>query len=97
MQIKEQPYKRIIFVCCNQRENNRECCNNSGGNIIRDSLKRIVKEQNLKDKIRICKSGCMGECDLGVNLMVFPDNIWIKDADESAIDEIAATYILPLR
>lgn len=39
----------------------------------------------------------MGECDLGVNLMVFPDNIWIKDADESAIDEIAATYILPLR
>ena len=39
----------------------------------------------------------MGRCWIGVNLMVFPDNVWIKDADESDIDDIAATYILPLR
>ncbi|MGR3318941.1 MAG: (2Fe-2S) ferredoxin domain-containing protein [Candidatus Anammoxibacter sp.] len=97
MEVKTLPYERIIFVCCNQRENNEECCNNSGGSEIREKLKSIVKGYNLNKRVRIAKSGCMGKCDSGVNVMIFPNNIWLKNVTDKDIAEILLQYVEPLR
>ena len=97
MEVKTFPYKRIIFVCCNQRKNNEECCNNSGGSEIRDKLKCIVEKYNLNKLVRIAKSGCMGKCDSGVNIMIFPENIWLKDVTDKNIAEIIRQYVEPSR
>ncbi|MGR3218433.1 MAG: (2Fe-2S) ferredoxin domain-containing protein [Candidatus Anammoxibacter sp.] len=97
MEVKAVPYERIIFVCCNQRKNGEECCNKLGGSEIRDRLKRITKEYNLNKRIRIAGCGCLGKCNAGVNIMIFPDNVWLKDVTENNISEIVLQYIEPLR
>ncbi len=97
MQPDTIPYKRIIFVCCNQRDEGKECCNNKGGSEIRDKLKRAVAEYGIKQKIRVCKSGCMGQCGTGVNIMIFPDNIWLKNLTTNDIPKIINDYIDPLK
>ncbi|MGR3177620.1 MAG: (2Fe-2S) ferredoxin domain-containing protein [Candidatus Anammoxibacter sp.] len=97
MEVKTLPYERIIFVCCNQRENNEECCNNSGGSEIRDKLKSVVKEYNLNKRVRISKSECMGKCDSGVNIMIFPDDIWLENVTNKDVSEIVRQYVEPLR
>ena len=96
MQIEKLPYERTIFVCSNQREKGT-CCNNSGGSKIRDKLKDFLKEHNLNKRIRVSRSGCMGKCDSGVNIMVFPDNVWIKNTSEGDTMEIITKYIEPLK
>lgn len=93
MKKEKLPYERIISVCCNQRDDGRDCCNNSGASEIREKLKSVVKKHGIQNKIRVCKSGCLGKCSTGVNVMIHPDNIWIKNTTTSDTDEIIQLYI----
>jgi len=93
MNTESLPYERIIFVCCNQRDGARVCCNDSGGNKIREKLKEVVKEYGIQKKVRVSKSGCLGQCGTGVNIVISPDNIWLKNVTEDDIDEIIKLYI----
>ena len=95
MNTHQSPYKRVIFVCCNSREQGI-CCSPSGtleGEQIRGWLKEYVKSKGLKGKIRVAKSGCMDLCSHGPNVMIFPDNIWLKGVKKEDLAQITEQYI----
>ncbi len=76
--MKEQgvPYVRMVFVCTNIREeDSRPACGLRGGEKICEALKEEVKKRGLKGKIRALKSGCMDLCELGPNVMMFPEKV----------------------
>jgi (2Fe-2S) ferredoxin/ubiquitin len=104
MQDGQQPYKRIVFVCTNQREpGERVCCADGHGDAIRDQLKALVKERGLRGRVRVCKSGCMDRCEEGPNVMVFPGDVWLRGVQETDVpaimqrleDELRAENALP--
>lgn len=73
------PFKKIIFVCTNARENGETACSNpergsNCGMSLLETLRDAVKKRGLKGKIRVAKSGCMDVCALGPNIMVFDSN-----------------------
>ena len=88
------PYKRIIFVCLNDRPDGA-CCNVRGSQI-KEDLKSYVKSRDLKGVVRISGSGCMDQCALGPNIMIFPDNIWYHDVTANELEDIKRLYIDPL-
>jgi len=88
------PYKRIIFVCVNQRADGA-CCS-EGGEKVREELKTYAKSKGLKGIVRVSKSGCLDQCALGPNVMIFPDNIWYSRVGEHELKEIKQLYIDPL-
>ncbi|GMV99216.1 MAG: hypothetical protein AMXMBFR84_03550 [Candidatus Hydrogenedentota bacterium] len=89
MEKNELPFQKMIFVCCNQREpGDRVCCADCGGPVLQERLKAMVKERQLRSKIRVSKSGCMDRCEDGPNLMIFPDNIWLSGVQESDLEGI---------
>jgi len=92
---KNLPYKRIIFVCINQRLEGEACCS-SAGQKIREELKAYAKERSLKGIIRVSASQCMDKCEIGPNIMIFPENIWYHNASVDDITEIKREYIDPL-
>ena len=93
MQKTPFPYQKIIFVCTNKRENDAICCSRGGSVAIRDALKRYVKENGLKGKVRVSQSGCMDLCSQGPNVMVFPDGIWYKDVQMEDVPTIIQNHI----
>ncbi|MBI1976633.1 MAG: (2Fe-2S) ferredoxin domain-containing protein [Candidatus Omnitrophica bacterium] len=95
MRSQKTPYQRIIFVCCNSREDG-VCCSPEGnptGEQFREWLKEYIEKKGLKGKIRVARSGCMDLCRQGPNLMVFPDNIWLNGVRKDELPRIAAEYI----
>lgn len=83
------PYKKIIFVCGNQREpGERVCCADSGGVALHAKLKEIVKARGLRGRIRVSKSGCMNRCEYGPNIMIFPDNVWYSHVTEADLEPL---------
>jgi len=92
---KNLPYKRIIFVCINKRPEGEDCCS-SAGQQIREDLKAYAKERNLKGIVRVSASQCMDKCEIGPNIMIFPENIWYHNATSEDIEEIKREYIDPL-
>lgn len=88
-------YKHHVFFCTNQREDGARCCGASGGQAMRDYLKKQVKKLGLNgpDKCRINSAGCMDRCDQGPLLVVYPEAVWYTYVDEQDIDEILREHL----
>ncbi len=76
-------YKKHILVC----ELGSHCAA-KGADGMRDLLKEIVTERGLEGQVKLGGAGCLGACDFGPNLVIYPDGIWyfgVQQADLARI------------
>ena len=89
-------YDKHVFFCINQRDPGEGCCNDFGSARLRDYVKDKVKElgiSNEQSSIRINSAGCLGRCDDGPVLVVYPEGTWYTYVDESDLDEIIEEHL----
>ncbi|WP_035383154.1 (2Fe-2S) ferredoxin domain-containing protein [Ferriphaselus sp. R-1] len=85
-------YDKHVFFCTNQRAPGEGCCNDLGAQRLRDYTKDKVKALGLPN-IRINSAGCLGRCDLGPVIVVYPEETWYTYVDESDLDEIIESHL----
>ena len=86
MNISKPAFAKYLFVCENQRADGA-CCGPEGVHL-RETLKKIVKDKGLAERIRVSRSGCLDVCSEGPNILLMPDNIWFKHVEEKDVEEI---------
>lgn len=88
-------YKYHIFFCTNQREAGEACCNNHGATAMRDYCKQRVKElgERIPGQVRVTNAGCLGRCDQGPAIVIYPEAIWYTYVDKEDIDEIVDLHL----
>ena len=71
-------YQKHVFICENQKDPGKQCCQDGDATAMRVYAKQRVKELDPKGikKIRINKAGCLGRCKLGPVIVVYPDAVW---------------------
>lgn len=89
-------FQHHVFFCTNQRAAGEACCNNHGASELRAYAKDRVKAlgEQLADKVRINTAGCLGRCELGPVLVVYPEAVWYTYVDTDDIDEIIDEHLL---
>ena len=87
----ESPYIAHVFVCTNDRQGVRKSCADNNSALTKAKLKAIVNERGWKGKVRISTSGCMGLCDKGSNVMIYPQRVWFSGSLPDELDEIVST------
>jgi (2Fe-2S) ferredoxin len=81
VQQKPIPYRKTVFVCANVREGKIACANpGRGGDEICRALKDAVKEAGLAGSVRVVRSGCLGLCAHGPNVLILPEGEWLAGA-----------------
>ena len=85
---KESPYTSHIFVCTNDRGGERKSCADNNSAQVRSKLKEAINDLGWKGKVRVSKSGCMGLCAKGSNVMIYPQKIWFSEVFPEDVDEI---------
>ena len=70
----------IINVCVGSS------CHLKGSYDVVETLKRLIAEQNLEDKIELKASFCLGNCSNGVSMKV--DDEFIQNANPENIEKI---------
>ncbi len=88
-------YTKHIFFCVNQRNNGERCCNDFNAEALAAYAKTKIKALGLAGKtgVRINKAGCLGRCDEGPLLVIYPDNVWYRYTTQQDIDEIIAEHV----
>jgi len=83
-------YSKHVFICTNQKEVGKTCCANSGGKSYFNYLKTRMKELGCHGpgKIRVSQSGCLGRCNEGPCIAIYPDGLWYTYHSFDDIDEI---------
>lgn len=89
-------FKHHVFFCSNQRAPGEDCCNNHGATDMRNYAKDRVKALKLDGpgKVRINNAGCLGRCDFGPVVVIYPEETWYTYVDKSDIDEIIQEHLV---
>jgi (2Fe-2S) ferredoxin len=89
-------YSKHVFFCENQRPAGEDSCNNHNAKAARDYVKNRVKMLGISTQqncIRINSAGCLGRCDLGPVLVIYPEAIWYTYIDQTDLDEIIDEHL----
>ena len=93
METAPTPYKRQIFVCTNNASGEKASCGDHKGEEVFRQLREIAKARKLHPNVRVAQAKCLGQCAQGVNIMVYPENIWHSGVRLEDVAKIADTYI----
>lgn len=88
-------YKKHIFVCTNQKEAGKKCCANQGGYAYFTYLKEKLSErgQHGAGKFRVSQSGCLGRCDTGPCMVIYPEGQWFTFHSFDEMDDIIKQHL----
>jgi (2Fe-2S) ferredoxin len=88
--------ERHIFVCVNEREaaSEKGCCFSKGGKAVRDELKKQLAVRGLLSRVRANKSGCLDQCEHGVAMVVYPEQVWYGGVTVEDVSEIVDRHIV---
>ena len=90
MKRNESPYVAHVFVCTNDRKGERKSCADGGSARLKEELKSTLAAKGWKGKVRVSSSGCLGLCETGPNVMIYPQKIWYSAATPEGVAEIVA-------
>jgi (2Fe-2S) ferredoxin len=77
--IAASPFVCHVFVCTFDREGKKKSCADNNGPEIRKALKEEVANRGWKNRVRVSQSGCLGACDNGPVVIIYPQDIWFSE------------------
>jgi len=84
-----------IFVCTNQRTGSEKLsCGEAHGLELVGEFKKQIKDLNINLKIRANKSGCLGICDFGPTVAIYPEGVFYVDVHKKDVAEIIQSHII---
>ncbi len=85
-------FERHLFICANARHDAcKQSCNDNGeADAALEFLKTRSKELGLAGpgKLRISKAGCLGRCESGPAMVIYPEARWYTYIDEEDLNDI---------
>ncbi|HOI25152.1 MAG TPA: NADH-quinone oxidoreductase subunit NuoF [Caldisericia bacterium] len=69
-------------------------CITAGGDSFEEALKHAIKEKGLEDEIQVVETGCMGACEKGPMMVVYPEGVLYIHLKASDAEEIVNEHFL---
>ena len=88
-----EPFRFHLFVCTQQKPEGVASCPARGSLAVVDRLDRELQSRGLTNEIQITTCGCMGLCDEGPVMVVYPDGVWYRRVQPSDVAEIVDTHM----
>lgn len=89
-------FSRHVFVCINERpaEHPKGCCKAKGGTEVRDALKKELAARGLAATVRANNAGCLDQCERGVAVVVYPEQVWYGHVTVGDVPELVERHIV---
>jgi len=88
-------YDIHIFVCTNQRINSeKRSCGEQHGLELIAAFKKQVNDLKLDIKVRTNRAGCLGICDFGPTVAIYPEGTFYVGVAVSDVAEIVNSHIV---
>jgi (2Fe-2S) ferredoxin len=85
---QKSPFDSHVFVCTNDRGGRAKSCADGNSQQTRARLKAEINKRDLKGRVRVSQCGCMGLCDKGPNVMIYPQKSWFPAATSEDAKDI---------
>ncbi len=82
------PFACHVFVCTNDRKGARKSCADGNSADIRAALKEKAYARGWKGTVRVSSGGCLGLCEKGPNVLLYPQGDWFSGVTMTDVDRI---------
>lgn len=88
--------KHHVFVCLNSRPEGhpRGSCQSSGSSPVREAFVTELEKRGLFEEILVTGATCMGPCDKGPVVVVYPEGVWYGKVTPQDVGEIFEKHLL---
>jgi len=89
-------FQRHVFVCINERpaDHPKGCCKAKGGVEVRDRLKAELSARGISKLVRANNAGCLDQCEHGVTVVVYPEQVWYGGVTVDDIPELVDKHLV---
>ncbi len=88
-----EPFRFHLYVCTQQKPEGIPSCPASGSFAVLDALDREIQAHGLDNQVQLTTCGCMGLCDEGPVLVVYPAGAWYRRVQPADVAEIVGTHL----
>jgi (2Fe-2S) ferredoxin/predicted O-methyltransferase YrrM len=88
-----RPFRYHVVVCTQQKAENIPCCAAAGGVAVVDALHEQLGKRGLANDVIVSTTGCLGACDHGPVMIVYPDATWYGPVKPDDVAEITASHL----
>ncbi|MFQ5601928.1 MAG: ferredoxin [bacterium] len=89
------PFRQHYFVCTHARPPfAKPSCGPQTSHQILMKLQEEAEKQNLLHEIKITACACLGPCEAGPSMVVYPDGIWYAKVTLEDVPEIVSSHML---
>ena len=88
--------EKHVFVCTHSRPEGhpKGCCQNRGGEQVVAEFAKQLEENELFGRLRITRTGCLGGCELGPVVLVYPDGVMYGPVKPDDVPEIVREHVI---
>jgi (2Fe-2S) ferredoxin/SAM-dependent methyltransferase len=89
-----EPFRFHIFVCTQQKPEGVACCPASGSFAVLKELDREIQARGIGNDVQLTTCGCLGLCDEGPMMAVYPEGVWYRRVQPPDVAEIVSKHLL---
>jgi (2Fe-2S) ferredoxin len=88
-------FEKHIFVCTNQRASGeKRSCGEQHGLDLTAAFKKAIKDRKLDMPIRAQRAGCLGICNFGPTVAIYPEGTFYVNVQLSDVEEIVQKHVV---
>ncbi|HOT40690.1 MAG TPA: SLBB domain-containing protein, partial [Candidatus Syntrophosphaera thermopropionivorans] len=81
--------KRIdLLICCGSG------CISAGSLKVKERFQEVLADKGISSEVNIIETGCMGPCDYGPVLVIYPEGVFYKSVKPEDVEEIVTEHFL---
>jgi (2Fe-2S) ferredoxin len=88
-----EPFSHHVFVCTQAKPEGVTSCPGNGAWPVVAALERELVAQGLDNEAQVSTCGCLGLCDEGPILIVYPEGVWYRKVREGDVREIVSVHL----
>ncbi len=88
-----EPFQYHVFVCTQEKSEGVKSCSAACSWDVLAALHRELEKQGAAGEVQVTTCGCLGLCDEGPVVIVYPDGVWYRGVKALDVPEIVASHL----
>jgi len=88
-----EPFQYHVFVCTQEKPEGVKSCSVACSWDVLAALNRELDIEGAAGEVQVTTCGCLGLCDEGPVVMVYPDGVWYRGVKAADVPEIVASHL----
>jgi (2Fe-2S) ferredoxin/SAM-dependent methyltransferase len=89
-----EPFRCHLFVCTQKKPEGIPSCAASGSPAVLERLEQELDARGLGEDVQLTTCGCMGLCEEGPVMAVYPAGVWYRHVQPQDVPEIVEAHLL---